>query len=129
MLRLEVVSLVPIHFDQCATCTTMYDQAGIGVKIRDEMAQEYPPDLLQEHVRLSFWVLELSQRYGPEIQIRIIDPQSVPGFFKCLRHRVFEYPTFIVNGKRKYTGWDKQALDKLLEEILTDSQEPVMDSV
>ena len=78
--------------------------------------QEYPPDLLQDHVRLSDWVMELSQRYGSGIQIRMIDPQSGLGLFKSLRHRVRKYPAFIVNGKTKYTGWDRAALEDLLQE-------------
>ena len=77
--------------------------------------QGYPADLLQEHIRLSDWVIELSERYGSNIQIRVIDPQSGLGFFKCLRHRVRKYPTFIVNGKAKYTGWDKAMLETLLQ--------------
>ena len=81
--------------------------------------QEYPPELLQDHVRLSDWVAELSKRYGRGIQIRVIDPQSGLGFFKCLRHRVRRYPTFIVNGKAKYTGWDRAALETLLRDALT----------
>lgn len=80
--------------------------------------QEYPPELLEEHVRLSDWVMALSARYGSGIQIRVIDPQSGLGFFKCLRHRVRKYPTFIVNGKAKYTGWDKEALETLLQDAL-----------
>jgi hypothetical protein len=31
------------------------------------------------------------------------------------------YPTFIVNGKARYTGWDKQALEALLQEALEDT--------
>jgi hypothetical protein len=27
---------------------------------------------------------------------------------------VREYPTFIVNGQEKYTGWDKDALEAVL---------------
>jgi hypothetical protein len=74
---------------------------------------------MEEHVQLSDWVMELSGRYGPDIQIRVIDPQSGVGFFKCLRHRVRRYPTFIVNGRAKYTGWDKEALDTLLQDAVT----------
>jgi len=70
-------------------------------------------------MQLSDWVAELSRRYGRGIQIRVIDPQSGLGFFKCLRHRVRSYPTFIVNGKAKYTGWDKAALDALLRDAVT----------
>ena len=96
----------------------MFGQSGIGVKVHEEIMQEYPPELLQDHVRLSFWVEELSRRYGRDIQIRVIDPQSGLGFFKCLRHRVRKYPTFIINGKLKYTGWDKGALETLLQEAV-----------
>jgi hypothetical protein len=81
--------------------------------------QEYPPELLQDHMRLSDWVMELSERYGRGIQIRVIDPQSGLGLYKCLRHRVRKYPTFIVNGKAKYTGWDRAALETLLRDALT----------
>jgi hypothetical protein len=116
VIQLEILSLVPTSYNQCSHCETMYDQAGIRVKVQDEMMHEYPPHLLQEHVRLSFWVEELARRYGPELQIRVIDPQSGLGFWKCLRHRVRGYPTFIVNGRVKYTGWDKAALDSLLQE-------------
>jgi hypothetical protein len=69
---------------------------------------------MEDHVRLSDWVMELSGRYGAGIQIRVIDPQSGLGFLKSLRHRVRKYPTFIVNGKAKYTGWDKEELETLL---------------
>ena len=118
MIRLEVLSLVPTSYNQCSHCETLYDQSGIGVKVHKEIMGEYPPDLLQDHVRLSFWLIELSQQYGPDIQIRVIDPQSGLGFFKCLRHRVRKYPTFIINGKLKYTGWDKEALEALLQEAI-----------
>ena len=119
MIRLEVLSLVPTSYGQCAPCEALYDQAGIGVTVHKEIMQEYPPDLVQDYVRLSFWVEELAQRYGSGIRIRVIDPQSGLGLFKCLRHRVRKYPTFIINGKAKYTGWDKQALETLLQGALT----------
>jgi hypothetical protein len=76
---------------------------------------EYPTDMLQDHIRLSEWVVELSQRYGPDIEIRVIDPQSGLGLWKSLRHWVRKYPAFIVNGKKKYTGWDKDALERVLQ--------------
>jgi hypothetical protein len=39
-------------------------------------------------------------------------------FIKSLRHRVRQYPAFIVNGKARYTGWDKAALEALLQAAL-----------
>jgi hypothetical protein len=118
MIRLEVFSLVPTSYSQCPHCETLYGQAQIGAQVHQEIMQEYPPELLQDHIRLSDWVMELSTRYGPDIQIRVIDPQSGLGFFKCLRHRIRKYPTFVVNGGAKYTGWDKAALETLLQAAL-----------
>ena len=119
MIQLEILSPVPTSYNQCPHCETLYGQAGIGARVHQEIMQEYPPDLIQDHMRLSDWVMELSGQYGPDIRIRVIDPQSALGFFKCLRHRVRKYPTFIVNGKARYTGWDKAALDALLQDALT----------
>jgi hypothetical protein len=118
MVRLEILSLVPTAYSQCSHCETIYDQAGVGAKVHAEIMQEYPPDLLRDHIRLSSWVEELARRYGANIQIRVIDLQSGLGVFKCLRHRVRQYPTCIINGKTKHTGWDKDALDALLQATL-----------
>jgi len=37
------------------------------------------------------------------------------GLWKSLRYWVRKYPTFIVNGKKKHTGWDKDALECVLQ--------------
>jgi hypothetical protein len=118
MIRLEILALVPTSYDQCASCETMYDQAGIGAQVHREMLSEFPSELLKDHARLSSWVEDLAQRYGPSIQISVIDPQSGVGLYKCLRHRVRRYPAFIINGKTKHTGWDRDALDLLLQAAL-----------
>jgi hypothetical protein len=118
MIKLEILSLVPTSYSQCPHCERLFDESGIALQVHDEIMQAYPPDLLNDHVRLSFWVEELADRYGTNIQIRVIDPQSGLGFYKCLRYRVRQYPTFIINGKEKYSGWDKAALENLLHEAL-----------
>ena len=79
-----------------------------------EMQVAYPPEMLEEAERLVTWLRDLSARYGEQLHIRIVDPQSVEGFFKSLRHRVRRYPTFIINRRAKYTGWEPAALERLL---------------
>ena len=79
------------------------------------LAEQYPPEFLEESHRLAAWLEELSARYGPRLFIRVIDPQSLVGFFKSLRYWVRRYPTFIVNGREKYTGWDRDALEAILQ--------------
>jgi len=43
------------------------------------------------------------------------------GFLKSLRHWVRRYPTFIINRRTEYTGWDPAALEYLLPDSSPDS--------
>jgi hypothetical protein len=75
---------------------------------------EYPSDLKEEYLKLSDWIRELTRIYEDRLVIRLIDAQSILGFYKSLRHWVRKYPTFIVEGQQTYTGWDKKRLETLL---------------
>ena len=75
---------------------------------------EYPSDLKEEYLKLSDWIRELTRIYEDRLLIRLIDAQSILGFYKSLRHWVRKYPTFIVEGQEAYTGWDKKRLESLL---------------
>ena len=75
---------------------------------------EYPPDLKEEYLKLSDWIRELIRIYEDRLLIKLIDAQSILGFYKSLRHWVRKYPTFIVEGRETYTGWDKKRLETLL---------------
>jgi hypothetical protein len=75
---------------------------------------EYPSDLKEEYLKLSDWIRELIRIYEDRLLIRLIDAQSILGFYKSLRHWVRKYPTFIVEGQETYTGWDKKRLQTLL---------------
>lgn len=70
---------------------------------------------MEESHRLAAWLEDLGARYGSRLSIRVIDPQSLLGFFKSLRHWVRRYPTFIVNGRQKHTGWERDALETILQ--------------
>jgi len=75
---------------------------------------EYPSDLKAEYLKLSDWIRELTRIYEDRLLIKLIDAQSILGFYKSLRHWVRKYPTFIVEGQETYTGWDKKQLETLL---------------
>jgi hypothetical protein len=96
-------------------CEQLIDQTGIGRQMRQEELDQYPDDFKQEAARLANWLVDLADRYGDQIQIRVIDPQSPAGLFKSLRHWVREYPTFIVDGREKVTGWNQAALETTLK--------------
>ena len=65
-------------------------------------------------MKLCDWIRELASRYRDRLLIKLIDAQSILGFYKSLRHWVREYPAFIVERKETYVGWDKSRLESLL---------------
>jgi len=73
---------------------------------------EYPPDWQAEFQRLSDVVLDLATRYQDNILIQIWDPRSLQGLMKSIRYWVRRYPTFIVEGREKVTGWNVEQLEQ-----------------
>jgi hypothetical protein len=115
---LEIVARVLTTFDHCRHCELLFDQAGLGELHHQREINEYPPDLREEYLRLSNWIRELSARYKDRLVIKVIDVQSLLGFYKSVRYRIRACPTFIVAGRELYRGWDKDALAALLDRHL-----------
>ena len=88
--------------------------------MHEQILNDYPQDLLEDHYRLSALVVELVNRFKDGIVIHVIDPQSLLGIFKSLRYWVRKYPTFIIDGQEKITGWDRAALDRALNSHFVD---------
>ncbi len=120
-IRLEIVTKVVTFFDTCRRCQILFDQAGLDKKIHQKEMEEYPQDLTEEYIKLSDWVRELSRLYKHRLLIKLIDVQSPLGIYKSLRHRIRTYPTFIVERKETYAGWDKSQLENLLDKHIKNS--------
>lgn len=120
-ILLEVLAYLPTDFFHCAHCERLFDTAGIGASVHREIQAEYPPEMLEEARRLAAWLQDLAARYGEQLHIRVVDPQSPEGFSKSLRHQVRRYPTFLINHRTKYTGWEPAALDRMLEKHIAQS--------
>ncbi|HEY45782.1 MAG TPA: hypothetical protein G4O14_03240, partial [Anaerolineae bacterium] len=103
------------NFYHCIHCEQIFNQAGMGQQVHQEEIDQYPEDVRQDFTRLADWLFEIAHQYGDQIRIQVIDPQSIEGFFKSLRYWIRRYPTFIVNGQEKLTGWDKGALDSMIQ--------------
>jgi hypothetical protein len=115
---IEIVTRVLTHFDHCAHCEVLFGQAGLDKKFHQREMEEYPPDLKEEHLRLSNWIRELTHLYKHRVVIKLIDVQSLMGIYKSFRHRIRTYPTFIVEGKETCAGWDKNRLESLLDKYI-----------
>jgi hypothetical protein len=123
-ILLEIVSKVLTTFDHCRHCEIFFDQAGLNKKFHQNEMNEYPSDLKEEYVKLSDWIRELRRLYKHRLLIKLIDIQSPLGIYKALRHRIRTYPTFIIEGKETYTGWDKNHLEDLLDRYIKTSLPP-----
>src|SRR4030065_1390338 len=108
-------------FDHCRHCEVIFDQAGLDQKFHQKEMDEYPSDLKEEYLKLSDWIQELTRLYNARLLIRLIDVQSPLGIYKSLRHWIRTYPTFIVERKETYTGWDKIKLESLLDKYIKNS--------
>jgi hypothetical protein len=80
--------------------------------------EEYPRDIKEEYLNLSNWIRELSHLYKHRLLIKLVDAQSPLGIYKSLRHWIRAYPTFILEGRETYTGWDKNRLENLLDKYI-----------
>ena len=114
-LSIEVIAPVLTELYHCLHCETIFDQAGLGTKVHGEQINDYPEDIKEDFFRLSNWLVELAHRYGDALRIRLIDPHSFEGFLKSIRYWVRRHPAFIINGRKGYAGWDKAALNRVLQ--------------
>ncbi len=117
-ILLEIVSQVLTTFDPCRRCEIFFDQADLNQKFHQNEMNEYPSDLKEEVAKLSDWIRELRHLYKHRLLIKLIDIQSPLGIYKALRHRIRTYPTFIVERKDTYTGWDRSQLEGLLDKYI-----------
>ena len=118
---LEIVTKVISSFGQCRRCKILFDEAGFDQKFHQKEMDEYPADLKEEYTKLSDWIRELNGLYKHRLSIKLIDVQSPLGIYKSLRYRIRTYPTFIVEGKETYVGWDKGQLEGLLDKYIKNS--------
>ena len=119
-ILLEIVTKMLSSWGECRRCTLIFDQAGLDQKFHHEEMEGYPSDLKEEVTTLSDWVRELKRLYKHRLLIKVIDVQSPLGIYKSLRYRIRTYPTFIVEGKETYAGWDKDHLESLLDKYVND---------
>lgn len=115
---LEVLLPMPTDLFHCRHCEQWFDLAGVGTPVHQQIAADYPPQLLEEAQRLAAWLNDLAERYRGRLHIQVLDPQSPQGLGRSLRYGVRQYPTFIINRRRKHVGWEQAPLERALEQEL-----------
>ncbi len=114
-ISVEVIAPVLTDLRHCSHCEVIFAQTEVGPEVHKDVLDGHLHDLKEDLERLSAWLIELAHRYGDTIRIKLIDPQSLEGFVNSVRHWVRRYTAFIVAGRKEYVGWDKDALDGVLQ--------------
>ena len=115
-IHLQVIAPVPTTFFHCMHCEEFFQLAGIGEKVHRVELEQYPETFIQDAAKLAEWLFDLAQRYGDRLRIQVVDPQSLQGFFLCMRFWVRRYPAFIMQGRKVYVGWEREALERILQD-------------
>ncbi|MEW5870693.1 MAG: hypothetical protein AB1894_15580 [Chloroflexota bacterium] len=115
-VQVEVITPLPESWGTCVTCEAIMAQAGLDQGPYTRGLEEYPPEWQEEFNRFSDLIIDLSTRYADTILIRIFDPRSLQGLWKSIRYGVRRYPTFIVTGGQKISGWDIAQLEQVLKQ-------------
>ena len=113
-VHIDVISPLPEGWGICLSCEMLMARANLDQAPHERGLDEYPPEWQEEFQRLSDVVMGLSTRYQDSILIQIWDPRSLQGLLKSIRYWVRRYPTFIVEGQNKITGWDVEQLEKYI---------------
>jgi hypothetical protein len=117
-VRLEVIAPTFQGLGLCTSCELVLAEARVEENPVERGLDEYPPEWQDDYRRLTEWVYDLAGRHGDRLLIKVIDPQSPEGLLKSLRYRVRRYPTFVIEGKTRIAGWDRERLDESLAAAL-----------
>lgn len=114
-VQIDVFYPLPEGWGMCSTCEMFLAEANLGGSPEKRGLDEYPPEWQEELRQLSSLIYSIAESYHDSVRIRIWDPRSLQGMWKSIRHGVRRYPTFIINGRTKLTGWDKDRLEKNIQ--------------
>ncbi|HYA15662.1 MAG TPA: hypothetical protein VEF33_15105 [Syntrophales bacterium] len=117
-VSIEVISNLLITYSHCSRCEAIFSESGLGKEAKKEDIEDYPPELKDELFKLSSLIGELRSLYKHRIRISMIDVKSPIGIFKSLLYRFRKYPTFIIEKKDVYSGWDREKVEGLLDKYL-----------
>ncbi len=118
-IAVEVLAYAPFLFFHCMHCELVWQQAGLGARVRREQLQcSTPEKLKQQYQGVSDWVHQMMAAHEGRIRFRVVDAASIEGWYKSLRYRVRKYPAVIVEGKEMVMGSDLARATQWIEQRL-----------
>ncbi len=116
----EVLMPLPESYGLCPACEMLVTDALPDQRPLERGLEEYPADWQADFRRLMGWVAALTAQHRNRVTVRLLDPRSPQGLWKALRYRARRYPTFIVDGRARVMGWDRERLDAAVQVALAE---------
>lgn len=102
IVKLEIIGVFPTFYTICKGGQLAIPACGLS--LINEIFKEYPDEVKETYKETCALALNLNNYFGRSIEIKAIDPSTPQGIWKSLKYRVKQYPTFVINGKRKIVG-------------------------
>jgi hypothetical protein len=119
--QVEILAYAPTEFYHCQHCEIVWGHLGLGQRLHaEERKNALPADLQAEYAAISDWALQAFDRYGDRLTVKVVDAASIEGLYKAVRHRARRFPSFIIDGRERIIGFDRERLDNMLADRLED---------
>jgi len=117
--QVEILAYAPTEFYHCQHCEIVWGHLGLGDRLHaEERKSALPADLQAEYAAISDWAVQAFDRYGTRLTVKVIDAASIEGLYKAVRHRARRFPSFIIDGRERIVGFDRERLDGMLADRL-----------
>jgi hypothetical protein len=117
--QVEILAYAPTEFYHCQHCEIVWGHLGLGQRLHaEERKNALPADLQAEYAAISDWALQAFDRYGDRLTVKVVDAASIEGLYKAVRHRARRFPSFIIDGRERIVGFDRERLDNMLADRL-----------
>lgn len=120
-LKLLVVAPMVTFYSHCKHCMMVFKEADL--RLNQKTFQEYPPEWQDDYRRMGQLLREIMNKFQG-LEIELVDPQTPLGLYKSLRYAITKYPTFILEGKKKVVGWQKEELIQAIETMMKERTSP-----
>jgi len=117
--QVEILAYAPTEFYHCQHCEIVWGHLGLADRLHAEQRKSaLPADLQAEYAAISDWAQRAFGRYGDRLTIKVVDVASIEGVYKAVRHGARRFPSFIIDGRERVVGFDRERLDAMLADRL-----------
>ncbi len=117
-ILITVLTRVPGRPGLCAWCAPFLDELGLTGKAEAEAGPELPAEDAAAWHALLVWAEHLAHIHLGRLRFRFLDPATPLGLWYVLRHRIKEFPTFILPDGSRVAGWNPQGVEARIGDLV-----------